>query len=76
MANPIKRYSMGDRTKGLAYGADGSLDVYVQHTSPGAEHEANWLPAPEGAYDLIMRIYGPGQEVFDGKWKFPEPRRG
>jgi hypothetical protein len=76
VANPIKRYSIGDRTKGLIYGADGSLDVYVQHTSPGAEHEANWLPAPEGAYDLIMRIYGPGQEVFDGKWKFPEPRRG
>ncbi len=76
VANPIKRYSIGDRTKGLTYGADGSLDVYVQHTSPGAEHEANWLPAPEGAYDLIMRIYGPGQEVFDGKWKFPEPRRG
>ncbi|MGF6756000.1 DUF1254 domain-containing protein [Paraburkholderia sp. GAS42] len=74
--NPLNRYSIGDRTQGLKYNADGSLDIYVQHTSPGADREANWLPAPQGAYDVIMRIYGPGQAVFDGTWKFPEPKKG
>ncbi len=76
VANPIHRYSIGDRTKGLRYNEDGSLDIYVQHTSPGADKEANWLPAPAGAYDVIMRIYGPGPAIFDGTWKFPEPKKG
>ncbi|MFM0653461.1 DUF1254 domain-containing protein [Paraburkholderia sediminicola] len=75
VANPIRRYSIGDRTKGLKYGADGSLDIYVQHDSPGKNKESNWLPAPEGAYDVIARIYGPDQSVFDGTWKFPVPQK-
>ncbi len=75
VANPLNRYSIGDRTKGLKYGADGSLDIYVQHASPGADKVANWLPAPVGAYNLITRIYGPDQTVLDGTWKFPEPQK-
>jgi hypothetical protein len=73
VANPIDRYSIGDRTKHLKYGADGSLDLYVQHDSPGKAKEANWLPAPTGAYTLIMRIYGPKPAVFDGTWKLVRP---
>lgn len=72
VANPINRYSIGDRTQGLKYGADGSLDIYVQNTPPGADKAPNWLPAPAGAYDLVMRIYGPDQSVLDGAWTFPE----
>jgi hypothetical protein len=75
VANPIQRYSIGDRTKGIKYGADGSLDIYIQHTSPGVDKESNWLPAPEGAYTVIARIYGPGVSVFDGSWKFPLPQK-
>ena len=47
-ANPINRYSIGDRTKGLQYGKDGSLTVYVSNASPGKDKESNWLPAPAG----------------------------
>jgi len=75
VANPIHRYSIGDRTKGIKYGADGSLDIYVQHNSPGADKESNWLPAPEGAYDVIARIYGPDASVFNGSWTFPAPQK-
>ncbi|SIO64691.1 DUF1254 domain-containing protein [Paraburkholderia phenazinium] len=75
VANPIHRYSIGDRTKGIKYGADGSLDIYVQHNSPGADKESNWLPAPEGAYDVIARIYGPDASVFNGSWTFPVPQK-
>ncbi|WP_250495292.1 DUF1254 domain-containing protein [Caballeronia sp. GAWG1-1] len=75
VANPIKRYSIGDRTKGIKYGADGSLDIYLQHASPGADKESNWLPAPNGPYDVIARIYGPDPSVFDGTWKFPVPQK-
>ncbi len=43
---------------GLVFGADGSLEIYVQAKSPGAEHEANWLPAPEGEFFMILRSIG------------------
>jgi len=45
--NPIKRYAIGDRTKGLKYGKHGSLSFYIQHESPGKDKESNWLPASE-----------------------------
>ena len=69
--NPINRYSIGDRTKGLKYGPDGSLTLYVGHESPGKDEESNWLPAPAGKYSLVARVYGPGPSLMDGSWKLP-----
>ena len=66
--NPINRYSIGDRTRGVHYDADGSLTLYVQHDSPGADKESNWLPAPEGAFALALRCYGPRKAILDGSW--------
>jgi hypothetical protein len=70
-ANDLKRYSIGDRTRGLVYGKDGSLTLYVGHASPGADKESNWLPAPAAPYSLVARIYGPGKAATTGKWKLP-----
>jgi hypothetical protein len=72
-ANALRRYSIGDRTRGLAYGKDKSLTIYLGHTSPGKSKESNWLPAPEGRYSLVGRIYGPEEAAIDGTWKLPEP---
>ena len=63
--NPIDRYALGDRTQGVVYGADGSLTVYLQHESPGADKESNWLPAPDGLFSLQMRCYWPEPERLD-----------
>ena len=70
-ANPINRYSIGDRTKGLQYGKDGSLTIYVSNASPGKEKESNWLPAPAAKCSLVARVYGPSQAAMTGSWKLP-----
>jgi len=57
VANPIKRYSIGDRTPGFEPNEDGSVTIYLQHELPGPEREANWLPAPDGPFALSLRIY-------------------
>jgi hypothetical protein len=69
--NPIDRYSLGDRSKGMKRDTDGGLTIYIQHDSPGEEKESNWLPAPEGTFNLFMRMYQPRQEVIDAKWAAP-----
>ena len=69
--NPINRYSIGDRTDGLTLGADGSLEIYIQHEDPGPDRRSNWLPAPEGPFFFVGRFYGPGPAILDGKWSLP-----
>ena len=64
VANPINRYSIGDRTK-LRYGKDGSLTIYVQRDPPGKNKASNWLPAPDGPFSLQFRMYLPKPEALD-----------
>jgi hypothetical protein len=72
--NPVKRYAIGDRDK-LKTNRDGSLTLYVQHESPGADKESNWLPAPKDQFNLVMRLYWPNKEILDGAWQMPPIRR-
>ncbi len=65
IGNPIQRYSIGDRTRGLKFGADGSLEIYLQHKSPGKAKEANWLPAPSGPFSVTLRMYLPKAAALD-----------
>jgi hypothetical protein len=69
VANPLNRYSVGDRS-GLVPNADGSVDIYIQTTAP-TEHESNWLPAPFGNFILWLRAYLPSQTILDGKYNVP-----
>lgn len=69
--NSIDRYSIGDRTPGLVYGPDGSLTIYIQKERPEGDKAANWLPCPEGEFNLMTRLYGPEKEIQDGTYKLP-----
>ena len=70
VANELDRFAIGDRDP-LTYNADGSLDVYLQHTKPGPQREPNWLPAPLAPFGLTMRLYAPKREVLTGQWHPP-----
>ena len=70
--NAINRYSIGSQTKSLKRDKDGSMTIYFQTDSPGQERQGNWLPAPEGAFYTVLRIYGPGESALDGSYKLPE----
>jgi hypothetical protein len=70
--NPIHRYAIGDRTKGLTYGADGSLDIWIGRSDPGGGRSANWLPAPaQGPYSMSLRAYLPKPAFFNGEYRLP-----
>jgi hypothetical protein len=73
VSNPINRYSISPR-QDLKSNPDGSTDIYIQKDSPGQDKEANWLPAPEGDFILMMRMYWPEEtnpSIIDGSWKVP-----
>ena len=73
VANSINRYNLSQRDT-LTVNSDGSIDMYVQSSSPGLEKEANWLPAPEDAFILMMRLYWPKDtppSILDGSWTPP-----
>lgn len=70
--NPLKRYLLNSpMMEQFVLGEDGSLTLYVQKESPGKELEANWLPAPDGPFYAVMRLYGPKTEALEGKWIAP-----
>ena len=77
IANPINRYSMSMRTNPKME-ADGSLVIYIQNESPGADKEANWLPAPKDKFRLMLRMYWPNEHapsIIDGSWTIPAVKK-
>jgi len=70
VANSLNRFAVSSWMP-FKYGPDGSLDLYFQNESPGADKEANWLPAPKGPFNLTMRLYAPKAAALTGKWNPP-----
>jgi hypothetical protein len=72
VANPIDRYLLNSpMLPQFKRDADGGITFYIQTTSPGADKESNWLPAPDGPFIAVMRLYWPKPVAMDGKWKQP-----
>jgi hypothetical protein len=60
---------------GLKFAPDGSLTLFIQHEPPAKNDEANWLPAPAGAFDVHLRTYIPQQALLNGSYKLPPINR-
>jgi hypothetical protein len=70
--NAINRYLINSpMLPTLKKNADGSLTLFIQKDSPGADQESNWLPAPDGPIYLVLRIYGPQASVLNNQWQIP-----
>ena len=72
--NPINRYAIGDRDD-LRFNPNGSLDIHIQHDPPGRGREPNWLPAPQDAFNLVLRMYWPERTILSRAWSPPAVRR-
>lgn len=71
--NPLNRQTISARDK-LVANKDGSINIYVQHQPPAKDKQANWLPAPNGPFVLMLRMYWPSEtppSILDGSWKPP-----
>lgn len=68
--NAQGRYLINDRTPGLKVEPDGAVRLQIQHARP--KSAANWLPAPDGPFYLVVRSYLPKPEMTSGGWR-PEP---
>jgi len=73
VANPLKRYLVNSTMlDSFKYAEDGSLTIFVSKDSPGVDKESNWLPAPDGPFYCILRLYIPKPAAFNGQWKQPK----
>ncbi|MFO1200212.1 MAG: DUF1254 domain-containing protein [Burkholderiaceae bacterium] len=71
--NPIDRFSIGNRTRGLKTNPDRSIDVLMQHATPA--DATNWLPAPAGRFRLSLRNYLPAPALVEGRVPLPRIER-
>jgi hypothetical protein len=77
VANPLNRYTLSQRNA-LKSNPDGSVDLYIQAANPGPDKESNWLPAPSGPFNLMLRLYWPKERppsLLDGTWQPPAVER-
>ncbi len=69
--NKLNRFSLGTKSKSMKQNSDGSLTLYFQNKSPGADKESNWVPTPTDEFSLYIRAYWPKDEILNGSWKPP-----
>jgi hypothetical protein len=72
VANPLNRYLINSSmVPNLKEDTDGAVTLFIQHNSPGAAKESNWLPAPAATPWMVLRLYLPKPEAVNGTWQIP-----
>jgi hypothetical protein len=71
--NEIDRYVINSAMlDDLPREPDGSLLLLIQSDPPPPARRVQWLPAPEGPFYAVLRLYGPEQEALTGAWSPPQ----
>jgi hypothetical protein len=50
---------------------DGSVSIYMAQELPAGVPMTNWLPIPNGAFNIMLRVYGPEGSVADNTYVPP-----
>ncbi len=70
--NTLNRYLINSlMLPTLKKNAEGGITLNLQHDSPGEGLESNWLPAPKGPMEAMLRLYVPEEAALDGEWAAP-----
>jgi hypothetical protein len=72
--NALQKYLVASYTPGLQKGKDGSVSIYMSPQQPKGVPVANWLPVPKGAFNVMLRVYGPEGTVESGTYVPPAVR--
>lgn len=72
--NPIARYTVNDRMKGLKLRPDGSLELRIQKDRPN-DPDVNWLPVNDDPFFLAMRLYQPQARALSPGYTLPLAER-
>lgn len=51
---------------------DGTITLYLQHNPVDESLMANWLPTPEGDFNVVLRFYYPTDDILNGVWLTPD----
>jgi len=62
---------LSNRSPGIVFNEDGSLDMYLQYEQPSKGKFANWLPIPKDGFFAVIRFYAPTTRVIEGKYVPP-----
>jgi len=54
----------------LVYQEDGSIDIVFSQEDP-QDPTVNWIPVPDGAFRVYLRVYVPQDAVLEGDWVAP-----
>jgi hypothetical protein len=73
VTNPLNRWLINSpMLPSLVADPDGGYTFLVQNASPGIDKESNWLPAPAGPFQMVLRLYWPKPDALNGTWKPPQ----
>jgi hypothetical protein len=75
VGNEVDRNALGDHHPHLVADFDGGITLQFSYEPPHRVGLANWLPAPDGPFALVLRIYLPHAEALDGRWTPPPVER-
>ena len=69
--DPTKRCHLTSKQEDLNRGSDGSLSIAIGQAPAPRDKTSSWLEAPEGEFELRLRLYSPGAPVIDQSWSPP-----
>ena len=70
-ANPADRYALGSNSE-LRADENGDIVIVFAPQKPSDVPAENWLPVPEGPFEVTLRMYWPNKDILDGKWTAPD----